>query len=430
MFHAFSTTLPEKLEHPMTKPILIIGLPDAGPDMLPAQFIRRINQATLLVGGKRHLAHFPAAQGERLAITANIPAIVARLRAAQDEANKTGETVVLASGDPLWFGVGATLRRYFEPEELDVRPAPSSAQLAFAALGEPWAGAALLSAHARPIEEVVRACATVKRAAILTDPTHTPAAIADALLKAGHAPSRPVAIAENLGGSQQKVWRGTLATVAEQEVGRLNVLVLLPDEQITQQRPVQKLPYFLPEDAFVHRASLITKQEIRTLSLAALQPTDGIMWDIGAGSGSVGIEAALMGAQVWAVEKNEKDCAIIRQNIARFNVATRYHLTHDRAPAAFADWPTPDAIFIGGSGGALEKILQVAWQRLTPNGRLVVNLVVIENLVRTMTTLRKLDVIPEIRQISVSRSKPILHLTRFEALHPVWIVSAIKKDKF
>ncbi len=408
----------------MTQPILIIGLPDAGPDMLPAQFIRRINQAALLVGGKRHLAHFPDAQGERLAITANIAAIVARLRLAQSE---SGEAVVLASGDPLWFGIGATLRRYFEPKELDIRPSPSSAQLAFAALGEPWAGAALLSAHARPIEEVVEACATVERAAILTDLTHTPAAIANALLKAGHAPSRPVAIAENLGGSQQKVWRGTLATVAEQEVGRLNVLVLLPDKQASQPRHVQNLPYFLPEDAFVYRASLITKQEIRTLSLAALQPTRAIMWDIGAGSGSVGIEAALMGAQVWAIEKNEKDCAIIRQNIARFDVGANYHLTHGRAPAAFANWPTPDAIFIGGSGGALEEILQVAWQRLAPNGRLVINFVVIENLVQAMTTLRNLGVTPEIRQISVSRSKPILHLTRFEALHPVWIVSAIKK---
>ena len=410
----------------MTQPILIIGLPDAGPDMLPAQFIRRINQATLLVGGKRHLDHFPDAQGERLAIRADMAAIVARLRAAQSEA---GETVVLASGDPLWFGIGATLRRYFEPEELDIRPAPSSAQLAFAALGEPWAGAALLSAHARPIEEVVRACATVERAAILTDPTHTPAAIAQALLKAGHAPSRPVAIAENLGGSQQKVWRGTLVTVSEQEVGRLNVFVLLPHNEPSQRRHVQNLPYFLPEDAFVHRASLITKQEIRTLSLAALQPARAVMWDIGAGSGSVGIEAALMGAQVWAVEKNEKDCAIIRQNIARFDVEASYHLTHGRAPAVFADWPTPDAIFIGGSGGALEEILQHAWQRLAANGRLVINFVVIENLALTMATLRKLGVTPEIRQISVSRSKPILHLTRFEALHPVWIVSAIKKDK-
>ncbi len=410
----------------MTQPILIIGLPDAGPDMLPAQFIKRINQATLLVGGKRHLAHFPDAQGEQLAITANIAAIVARLRVAQSE---SGEAVVLASGDPLWFGIGATLRRYFEPEELDIRPSPSSAQLAFAALGEPWAGAALLSAHARPIEEVVQSCARVERAAILTDPTHTPAAIADALLKAGHAPSRPVAITENLGGSQQKVWRGTLATVGEQEVGRLNVFVLLPDKQTLQPRHVQNVPYFLPEDAFVYRASLITKQEIRTLSLAALQPARAIMWDIGAGSGSVGIEAALMGAQVWAIEKNEKDCAIIRQNVARFGVGESYHLTHGRAPAAFANWPAPNAIFIGGSGGALEEILRHAWQRLAVNGRLVINFVVIENLVQAMTTLRTLGITPEIRQISVSRSKPILHLTRFEALHPVWIVSAIKKDR-
>ena len=406
----------------MAKPILIIGLPDVGPEMLPPFLLERINQAALLVGGKRHLGRFPDAPGERLAITANIAAVVSRLRAALEE---PGDAVVLASGDPLWFGIGATLRRYFEPEELDIRPAPSSAQLAFAALGEPWAGAALLSAHARPIDEVVRSCATIKRAAILTAPTHTPALIAEALLAAGDDPKRPVAIAENLGGPNQRVWRGTLASVAEQEVGRLNVFVLLPCTSGSRTAPTA--PPFLPEDAFVHRASLITKQEIRTLSLAALQPTGAIMWDIGAGSGSVGIEAALMGARVWAVEKNEQDCAIIRQNVARFDVGERYHLVHGRAPEVCADWPTPDAIFIGGSGGVLERILSEAWQRLAPNGRLVINLVIIENLVQTMTTLRKLGVKPDIRQITISRSKPIINLTRFETLNPVWIVSATKK---
>ncbi|MGB0385502.1 MAG: precorrin-6y C5,15-methyltransferase (decarboxylating) subunit CbiE, partial [Ardenticatenaceae bacterium] len=218
----------------MAKPILIIGLPDAGPEMLPPIMVERINQARLLVGGKRHLARFPDARGEQLPITANIGEVVAGLRAVLDVGADSGggatnQAVVLASGDPLWFGIGATLRRYFKPEELDIRPAPSSAQLAFAALGEPWAGAALLSAHARPIEDVVQGCATVERAAILTDPTHTPAVIAEALLAAGHAAQRPVAITENLGGPNQRIWRGTLASVAEQQVGRLNVFVLLPN---------------------------------------------------------------------------------------------------------------------------------------------------------------------------------------------------------
>lgn len=446
----------------MSRPILVVGVTDAGPAGLPIGLIERIRRAALLVGGARHLAWFPEAAGERLAITANIDAVVARLR---DALGEPGEAVVLASGDPLWFGIGATLRRHLAPTDLEIRPAPSAAQLAFAALGEPWAGAALLSAHARPVEEIVRACATVERAAILTDPTHTPAAIARALLAAGHSPIRPVAIAENLGGAGQRLWRGTLAAAMAREAGRLNVFVLLPPPGLDGQGSVELQAQFvgrttdegrhmindsplatqfpaldvqlvaqearaypaLLDDAFVHNAGLITKREIRILALAALQPVGAVVWDIGAGCGSVGIEAALMGArEVWAIEKNASGCALISANATRLRVGPNFHLTHGRAPEACAEWPAPDAVFIGGSGGALTQLLRVCWARLRAGGRLVATFATIENLAEITATLRALRIPAEITQISIARARPILDMTRFEALNPVWLVSAVK----
>lgn len=446
----------------MSRPILIVGLTDAGPAGLPIGFLERIRRAALLVGGARHLAWFPEAPAERLTVTANIDAVVARLRDALDE---PGEAVVLASGDPLWFGIGATLRRHVAPTDLDVRPAPSAAQLAFAALGEPWAGAALLSAHARPVEEVVRACPAAGRAAILTDPVHTPATIARALLAAGHSATRPVAVAENLGGPGQRLWRGTLAAAARREAGPLNVLVLLPPSGLNDPEPVElrshtvghsqdEEPHMmnnrslvtrspvldmplggqatpgdppLADDAFVHNAGLITKREIRVLALAALRPAGGVVWDIGAGCGSVGLEAALMGAsEVWAVEKNASGCALISANAARLEVGPHFHLTHGHAPEACIDWPTPDAIFIGGSGGALSRLLRAGWIRLRAGGRLVATFATIENLAEITATLRALGIPAEITQINIARARPILEMTRFEALNPVWLVSAIK----
>jgi precorrin-6Y C5,15-methyltransferase (decarboxylating) len=164
--------------------ILVVGMSAAGAESLPAAFRQRIAAADLLVGGARHLAYFPGGAQERLAITANIDAIVARLRQALDVGERA---VVLASGDPLCYGIGATLRRFLPAQALEIVPAPTAFQLAFAALAEPWHDAALLSAHARPLPDVVRGVLAAPKAAILTDNQHTPAVIAGALL----GPARP-----------------------------------------------------------------------------------------------------------------------------------------------------------------------------------------------------------------------------------------------
>lgn len=431
---------PPTLQSTQTYPLLVVGMSDAGVDSLPAAVLTRITTAQVLVGGRRHLSHFPDFTGEKLAITGQIDPLIPLLQQALVAGRRV---VVLASGDPLYYGIGATLRRYFPAEALEVIPAPTAFQLAFAALAEPWMGAALLSAHARPLVDVVKGVLAASKAAILTDPTqHTPAVVARALLEAGLPNDTPCAICENLGSANQRVVRTTLGTVGHESYAPLNVMVVwnkVAEEQAegTQSRsggagetflslrsPAPLLPCTpagLSDNAFSTSANQITKREIRLLALAelALEPGE-VLWDIGAGSGSVSIEAgrAQPGAAIYAVEKRAELYQHFQENLRRFPAPNVYGVL-GAAPEVLAQWPDPHAVFIGGSGQKLAEIIQLTQQRLQPNGRLVINLATLENLQLVRSLL------PEARvsQVQINRAVPILDMLRFEALNPVFMVT-------
>ena len=429
---------------PMSLParILIVGLSAGGADSLPTPVLERIMTADLLAGGQRHLGYFPHFKGTTLTITANIAQVAERLQQALDNGQKV---VVLASGDPLCYGIGASLRRYFPAEQLEIMPAPSAFQLAFAALAEPWSEAVLLSAHARPLPEVVAGVQSAPKAAILTDLQHTPAVIAQALLQAGLPPALPCAICENLGSPEQRVVHTLLGRVDREMYAPLNVFVVWQSEgKIVASPnvgaslalvprgdcegaplPPLPIPPGLPDEAFSTSAAQITKREIRLLSLAELALGPGeVMWDIGAGSGAVGIEAARAQplARVYAVEKRAGLCEHLRENLGRFP-APNLRLTQGVAPEATGDWPAPQSIFIGGSGGRLAEIIQVVRERLSVGGRLVINLATMENLGTTRSLLPEARVV----QVQVNRGVPILEMIRLEALNPVFIVTWRKK---
>ena len=250
---------------------------------------------------------------------------------------------------------------------------------------------------------------------MLTDRHNTPAVIAGRLLAAGAAPETPCAVCENLGGADERIVRTALAEASTKDFAPLNVLVVW-----SQNTPPSPVPPGLPDDDFSTWNKQLTKREIRLLSLAELRLKPGqVMWDIGAGSGSVCIEAARSQptAAVFAVEKRTELCAHIRENLARFP-APNLHLTEGLAPAACADWPDPDAVFIGGSGGHLAEIIATVQQRLRPGGRLVVNVVVLENLL----TLRELLPDASVTQVQINRGVPILQMLRFEPVNPVFII--------
>lgn len=207
----------------MQQKILVVGVTAGGAASLPDTVRERVISADLLVGGQRQLDYFPNFAGEKLSMSCGIGAAAERLRTALASGT---QAVVVASGDPLCYGIGSSLLRYFVRDELEVVPAPTAFQLAFAALVEPWHDAALLSAHNRPLEAVVRGVLHTPKAAIMTDNHQTPPVIAEALLIAGLSPDTPCAVCENLGSANQRVIRLTLTEVQHHAAAPLNVLVV------------------------------------------------------------------------------------------------------------------------------------------------------------------------------------------------------------
>lgn len=392
--------------------IAVVGITDRGADSLSSEARESLEQATLLCGGERHLAFFPDHPAERFVIKANLSALVERLRQA------TGPVVVLASGDPDWYGIGPLLVERLGRERVRILPNLSAVQLAFARLGLSWHDAVQLSAHGRPLDRILPAALLAPKAVILTDDRNTPAVIARALLDAGDEDAL-ADVFEHVGGCQERHVAGTLHDIIDQSFASLNLLVV---RHLHAPRP---WPLGLPEDAFRHRGGLITKAEVRAVSLAKLRLHErAVLWDVGAGCGSVAIEAAalLRHGQVYAIERDPEQVALLAENRRRFG-AGNVVVAPGEAPAALADLPDPDAVFVGGSGGELAAILRIAMDRLRPRGRLVANLIGLEHLGQIVGEERNHDWSVEVTQVSAARSTLTAGLTRLAALNPVFVVT-------
>jgi precorrin-6Y C5,15-methyltransferase (decarboxylating) len=336
--------------------------------------------------------------------------------------------VVLASGDPGFFGIAPVLTRRLGRDQVEVLPNLGSVQLAFARLGEAWHDAGVLSAHGRPLEPVVRQALSQAKLAILLDHVHTAQVVAAALLAAGVEPEAHTWLMQRLGGPAERVQHGCLADVPAWTADPLSLLVILRDPARVR-GPAPRLG--LPDDAYAHAGGQITKAEVRAVSLARLAPRAGdTVWDVGAGSGAVSIEAAWLcqPGQVYAVERRAEQRARAADNIARF-AAHNVRLIAGEAPRALEELPDPDAVFVGGSGGQLTPILACAAQRLRPGGRLVVNLVTLEALHAATNGLDSLGLAWELAQLAVARGTRVpgeaaSRRTRLAALNPVFVLSA------
>src|SRR5262249_35563918 len=344
--------------------IMVIGITDAGPDSLPPHLRKRVTEAEVLCGGERHLALFPQAAAERWAIRNNLSELVVRLRA---EAHRK-RIVILASGDPYFYGIGSYLARHLPREWLEVFPNVTALQLAFARLNESWHDAVVVSAHGRPLEPVTTTVRASPKVAILTDDQHTPAVIARALLDAGVA-DRRAGVCEHLGGNKERVVETSLEELPQQEFASLNILILL--EGRAPLPPSSQAQMFgLADDEFSPRDGMITKQEVRAMSLAKLcLRADSIVWDIGAGSGAVTVEAARIThrSTVYAVERHTEAVALIRANLGKFQTPN-VQIVQTVAPEGLKSLPDPDGVFIGGSGGQMHTIIRESATRLKPGG--------------------------------------------------------------
>ncbi|MHB8453675.1 MAG: precorrin-6y C5,15-methyltransferase (decarboxylating) subunit CbiE [Acidiferrobacterales bacterium] len=422
----------------MNSPCRIIGVLDNGADGLTPHALTHIEQADLAIGGTRVLDLFAglfSPHAERRDLTGKLNQVPDWIRAAQTEGRRV---VVLATGDPLCHGIAGFLQARLCIEACEILPNVTTLQLACARLGFPWQDMKILSVHTRDMGEwhecagpehglygILRAVCRHDRLALFTSPDNTPDRIARMLVSEGLDAQFHVAVAERLLQPDERiVIDGTIADTAGRHFADPNVMLLWRDEP----RP-RTISFGLADDTYKQRRpdkGLITKREVRAVSLARMQLSEGgIVWDIGAGSGAVGLEAARLCPEghVYAIEKNAEDAAIALDNRRHLHVHN-YTLIHGKAPEGLETWPDPDAVFIGGSGGELEQLIRLCLGRLKPAGWLVMNFVTFENLATAVDALKEIGASWDVTQLQAARSQPILNMQRLAAENPVWIVSA------
>lgn len=424
----------------MSAEVFIVGILDDGWAGLGDAARQALSGAGLVIGVGRTLdllkAQLPDAELRAMdGALARVPGWIADARAA-------GRTVaVLATGDPLCHGIGGYLLGQLGGAGVRVLPAPSTLQIAFARWQKPWQDVAIASCHSQEAGEwqwgatpahglypLLRAVALNCRVFAFTGPDNDPARLARALITAGYGDEVRLSVASRLLLADEMVACDLSAVDVAQ--GHF------PDPSVVLvERTMAAAPIFGRDDLdYLQRSpekGLITKQEARALSLAKLRlQADSTVWDIGAGSGSVGLEAAGLAplGHVWAIEKNAADAANARANAERFRVGN-YTLGEGKAPALLDTWPDPDAVFIGGSGGELDELIRLILARLKAGGRLVMNFVTLENLATATTALKAIGAGWDVVQLQASRSQPILDMHRMAAQNPVWIVTAWAQDK-
>lgn len=421
-----------------------IGVLDNGVVSLSQEALQVLREAQHVIAGSRLLETLAddIAQARHYDLTGRLKQVPDWINAAlaQNEA-----VAVLATGDPLCHGIAGFLTGKLDAKHVRILPNLSTIQLAFAELKLPWQTATIVSVHSRDAGEWTRGatpehglydlaqrCRQHDLLAVLTSPDNTPARIARLLQIEGLADAFEIAVVQAMKQPEQRV-SGFLAIdeVAQNPYLDPNVVILKCKTAL----PTPVL-FGVSDDRFQQRKpekGLITKREVRAVSLARMQLTRrSIVWDIGAGSGSVGLEAARLcsDGHVFAIEKNADDIANVEQNQAAWGISN-YSFAHGKAPQFLDTWPDPDAVFIGGSGGELTELIALCLQRLRSGGWLVMNFVTLENLSTAVDTLKKLGADWDVCQIQASRSSPILNMNRLQAENPVWIVSAstVKVDE-
>ena len=374
--------------------------------------------------------------------TPNSPAsLPARRMAGVREAGRANLRTItlLASGDPMFFGIGRRLIEEFGKNKVEILPDLSSVQVAFSRLKEPWSDAFFVSLHGGPdpkkrrtleyeIEDIPLLLAKHNKIAILTDKENNPSVIAKVLNS-----KLKMYVCEKLGYPDEKITRGTPEKIAEMSFRDPNIVILrsipptLPSPRGEGEGGgkvlASDLKFGLKESEFSHSRGLITKDEVRAATIHKLRlPQKGVFWDIGAGSGSVSIESARLcpGLKIFAVERDRKQTENISKNLKKFRI-TNIKIINGEAPLSLKNLPAPDSVFIGGSGGRLKEIIDFIAK--TPFKIIVINAVTIETLNLALTCLEKKGVKVETSEVSISRTKIIDEKRHMSALNPVFIIT-------
>lgn len=394
--------------------ITVIGL---GEHPLGERGVEALGEAALVVGGRRHLDAVAGLPPRRREIELRGDLSLALNAVASDP----GPTVVLASGDPGFFGIVRVLAERFGPQALRVVPAVSAVASAFSHMGLSWDDAVVASAHGRDPRIAVNLCRRYPKVAVLTSPAFGPAALAGALRHL----DRALFVVEDIGAAE-RLTTGGPAAIASKTFSDPNVVLCLdplaPTGGKGGQWPPRLTPqrWALPEDDFDHRDGMITKAEVRALALAWLGPGPGdLVWDVGAGSGAVAIEAARLGAAVIAIDADPAQCRRVRANAALHGVPVE--VVQGGASAVLSGLPDPDAVFVGGGGALLRGIVQVAAHRV--RRVVVVTLATVERVGPVCQLLDEAGLQVEGAQLAAARLTPFATGTRLAAVNPVFLLS-------
>lgn len=396
--------------------ITVIGLDGR---LLDPRAREAVAEAALVVGGRRHLDELGVDARRSAELSGDLSTSTKQIEASD------GPVAVLASGDPGFFGIVRLLEERFGRESLRVIPAVSSVARAFARAGLRWDDAVTVSAHGRDPRRAVNVCRAHPKVAVLTSPDFGPAELARELTGW----KRSFFVAEKLGGAEERISRGSAEEISAGEWGDPNVVLVLDEARLAGEKgwisSGIRSPggWALPESEFEHRGDMITKKETRALVLARLGPGPGdLIWDVGAGSGSVAIECARLGAATVAVERDGESCDHIRRNTARHNVSVR--LVEGEAPDALQDLPDPDAVFIGGTGGSFESIVKSCAVRARRS--VVLALVGLERVVPAGLILEDCGFAVETTFLQTSRMTSVGPAHRLSPESAVFVVTGVR----
>ncbi len=394
----------------------IIGIGEDGLDGLAAPARALVEDAEVLIGGVRHLAMVDDLDAEKLTWESPLKATVARI-----EAMRGRRVTVLASGDPMAYGIGVTLMRRFAADEIVCLPGVGAFTLACARLGWPLAECELITVHGRPLDLVRQYLIPGNRLLVLSEDGSTPAALAALLTETGFGPSM-MTVLSHMGGDDETCLVATAGDGIPDVIPDLNTIAV----EVKAEPGTVLLPRTpgLPDAAFRHDGQM-TKREVRAATLAALGPVPGgLLWDVGAGCGSVAIEwmRAADRARAVAIERDDGRRAMMAENATRLGTPL-LDIVAGSAPAAFDGLDAPDAIFVGG-GLTADGLMEACWRALPPGGRLVANAVTLEG--ETVLTTWHAEHGGAMTRIAVSRADPIGPYEGWRPLMPVTQLALVK----
>ncbi|MBC3337161.1 bifunctional cobalt-precorrin-7 (C(5))-methyltransferase/cobalt-precorrin-6B (C(15))-methyltransferase [Pseudomonas [fluorescens] ATCC 17400] len=395
--------------------LTVVGIGEDGFKGLGRNARHALLRASRIIGGQRQLDLLPVcirAERELWPSPFSLAPLLAR---------RFEPICVLASGDPMFYGVGASLARQVAADELLILPAPSSVSLAAARLGWPLQDVVTLSVVARPVAALNAHLASGVRLLVLSNDGQSPAAIAAMLRSSGFGPSR-LSVFEHLGGSAERRIDGNAESWQDPPVAALNLIAI--DCLADANTPRLSRLAGLPDAAFKHDGQL-TKRDVRAMTLARLAPAPGeLLWDVGAGSGSIGIEwmRAHPSCRALAIEADAGRQQLIEHNRDALGVPG-LHLIRGSAPQALAGLEAPDAIFIGG-GVTRDGVLDTCWQHLRPGGRLVANAVTLQSEMTLMNWRAQHG--GELTRIHVAQAQPLGEFDTWRQALPITLLEVIK----